>query len=285
MMGNNVKTVLLLGLMTGLFILGGDLIAGQEGMIVALVMAAMMNLGAYFFSDKLALAAYRAQPVGEQELPEVYNIMRGLVERNNLIMPRIYLIPSQSPNAFATGRNPQHAVVAVTQGLLQMLDRDELEGVLAHELAHVQNRDILTQSIAATVAGALTMLARMFYFTGSRRGAGRNTALGPLGGMLFLLLAPLAAMLVQMAISRAREFEADATGARLAGSPYGLARALEKLERGATQIPMRDANPATAHMMIVNPLRGDGLMSLFRTHPPTRDRIERLIGHTPQSWR
>lgn len=281
-MGNNLKTVLLLGLMTGLFILGGDLIAGQQGMVAALVMAAMMNLGAYFFSDKLALAAYRAQPVSERDLPEVYAIVRGLVERNKLSMPRIYLIPSQSPNAFATGRNPQNAVVAVTQGLLQMLDRDELEGVLAHELAHVQNRDILIQSIAATVAGALTMLSRMFYFTGGRRGGSRS-ALGPLGGMLFLLLAPLAAMLVQMAISRAREFEADATGARLAGSPYGLARALEKLERGATQIPMHNANPATAHMMIVSPLRGDGLMSLFRTHPPTRDRIERLIGHAPQS--
>jgi heat shock protein HtpX len=282
-MGNNFKTILLLGLMTGLFILGGDLLGGRQGMMIALVMAAVMNIGSYFFSDKIALAAYRAQPVTERELPEVYDIVRGLVERNNLVMPRIYLIPSPSPNAFATGRNPQNAVVAVTEGLLRILDREELEGVLAHELAHVQNRDILIQSIAATVAGALTMLARMFYFTGGRRSSNRANSLGAIGGILFLVLAPIASMLVQMAISRAREFQADATGAQLAGNPYGLARALEKLERGTTQIPMHDANPATAHMMIVNPLRGGGLMSLFRTHPPTQDRIQQLIGYVPES--
>ncbi len=282
-MGNNMKTVVLLGLMTGLFIVAGDLLGGRQGMYIAFTMAALMNLGAYFFSDKMALAVYRARPVTEAELPEVYDIVHRLVQRNNLTMPRIYLVPSASPNAFATGRNPEKAVVAVTEGILQILDREELEGVLAHELAHVQNRDILIQSIAATVAGALMMLTRIAFFTGGLgRDDDRDDALGAVGGILFLVLAPIAAMLVQMAISRAREFQADATGAQLAGNPYGLARALEKLERGTTRIPMREANPATAHMMIVNPLRGGGIASLFSTHPPAQERIRRLIGYVPE---
>lgn len=282
-MGNNIKTVLLLGLLTGLFLLAGDLWGGQQGLVMAFFFAALMNFGAYFFSDKLALAAYRARPVTEAELPEVYDIVRRLAQQNQLPMPRIYLVPSDSPNAFATGRNPENAVVAVTEGIVQLLTREELEGVLAHELAHVKNRDILIQSIAATVAGALMMLARFaFFFGGLGRDRDRDNPLGAVGGILFLILAPMAALLIQMALSRSREFQADASGAQLAGNPYGLARALEKLERGATRIPMREVNPATAHLMIVNPLRRGLVATLFSTHPPTAERIRRLIGHAPE---
>jgi heat shock protein HtpX len=282
-MGNNLKTVFLLGLLTGLFLLVGQMMGGQQGMLMALIFAAVMNFSAYFFSDKIALAAYRARPATEPELPEVYDIVRRLAQREQIPMPRIYLIPSASPNAFATGRGPEKAVVAVTEGILQILNREELEGVLAHELGHVKNRDILIQSIAATAAGALMMLARFaFFFGGVGRDDDRDNALGPVGGIVFLILAPIAAMLIQLAISRSREFQADATGAQLAGNPYGLARALEKLERGTARIPMREVNPATAHMMIVNPLRSGLAATLFSTHPPTRERIRRLIGYVPE---
>jgi heat shock protein HtpX len=278
-MANNFKTVLLLGLLTGLFLVAGEILGGQQGLIMAFIFAMIMNLGAYFFSDKIALAAYRARPVSEAALPEVYDIVRRLTQRHGLPMPRIYLVPSDSPNAFATGRNPEHAVVVVTEGILRLLTREELEGVLAHELGHVKNRDILIQSIAATVAGALMMLARIgFFFGGLGSNDDRDNPLRGVGAILFLILAPIAALLIQMAISRSREFEADATGAELAGNPHGLARALEKLERGAERIPMQDANPATAHMMIVNPLRGGMVFTLFSTHPPTRERIRRLVG-------
>lgn len=281
-MGNNLKTVLLLGLLTGLFILAGDLLGGPQGMLTAFVLAMVMNFSAYFFSDKLALMAYRARPVSEVELPEVYDIIRRLAHRGQMPMPRLYLVPSASPNAFATGRSPENAVVAVTEGLLQVLTREELEGVLAHELAHVRNRDVLIQSIAATVAGALMLLARLaLFFDGLGRDDERHHTGGAIGSILFLILAPIAALLIQMAISRSREFQADASGAELAGNPYGLARALEKLERGARRLSMSDVNPATAHMMIVNPLRSGLVATLFSTHPPTQERIRRLVGYVP----
>lgn len=283
MRGNTVRTFLLLTVLTIFFLLAGELIGGRSGLIAAFFFAALMNFGAYYFSDKIALASYGARPVSEAEAPELYEIVRRLAARAQLPMPRLYLIPSLSPNAFATGRDPDHAAVAVTEGLLQMLNREELEGVLAHELAHVKNRDILIQSVAATIAGAIMMLARLGLFFG---GAGRDERENPLRGiaaLLFFLLAPLAALLLQMALSRAREFQADATGAEIAGNPYGLARALEKLERGVARIPMLEANPATAHMMIVNPLSGEAIFSLFSTHPPIRERIRRLLELAPRA--
>jgi heat shock protein HtpX len=277
-MGNHFKTVLLLGLMTGLILVIGELLGGSQGLVIALGFAALMNFGSYFFSDRIALAMYRAQQLNRDQAPEIFAIVENQTARAGLPMPKIYRIPSATPNAFATGRNPKHAAVAVTDGLTRMLNREELEGVIAHELAHVKNRDILIASVAATMAGAIMMLARLAIFIpmGSRDGRGG----GALGLLLTLILAPIAALLIQMAISRSREYAADATGASIAGNPYGLANALKKLQEGNRRVPM-DANPATSHMFIMRPLSGRSMMSLFSTHPPTEKRIERLMGRRP----
>lgn len=275
---NGIKTIALMTLMTVGFVLLGQYLGGQQGMVMALVLAAVMNLGAYWFSDKIALMSYRAQPVSEAEAPELHSMVRGLATRAGLPMPKVYIIPSASPNAFATGRNPQHAAVAVTQGIMQLLSRQELEGVIAHELGHVKNRDILIGSIVATLAGAITMLARMASFGAMFGGYGHDRERGgnAIGLLAMAILAPIAALLVQMWISRTREYQADASGAQIAGNPLGLAGALEKLEAGAQRVPIPNANPSSAHMFIVNPLSGKSLMSLFSTHPPIAERVQRL---------
>jgi len=277
-MGNMVKTTLLLGLLTGLFIAVGGLLGGQGGMMMAFVFALIMNFVSYWFSDKIVLKMYGAQPIGEAEAPVVHRIVRSLATRAGIPMPKLYLIPSESPNAFATGRSPQHAAVAVTHGILRIMDETELEGVLAHELSHVLNRDVLISTIAATVAGAISMLANMaqwgLMFGGSRHDDDDRGA-NPIALLLTAILAPLAAMLIQMAVSRSREYQADASGAQLTRNPSGLASALAKLGQATRMVPM-DANPATAHLFIVNPLSGGALVNLFSTHPPLEDRIARL---------
>ena len=277
-MSNVLKTGLLLGVLTALFVLGGRVIAGEQGMIIGFVMAAVMNFVAYWFSDKMVLAMYRAQPVDEAQAPGLHAIVRRLATRAQIPMPRVYIIPTDTPNAFATGRNPQHAAIAVTEGIMRVLDDDELEGVLAHELSHVTNRDVLISTIAATLAGAITYLAHMAQWAAIFGGRSQDDEEGggnPLVMMLFAILAPFAAMLVQFAVSRAREFQADASGARLAGRSYGLAKALEKIEVASRLEPL-PANPATAHLFIVNPLSGQSFARLFSTHPPTEERIARL---------
>ena len=272
---NMLKTGLLLTGLTLILIWIGNLIGGQAGVIVALVFAAIMNLGSYWFSDRLVIAMSGAQTLSEQEAPQLYQMLREMTHRANMPMPRLYLIPEMQPNAFATGRDPQHGVVAVTQGLLQMMNYEEVKGVIAHELAHIKNRDTLIMAIAATIAGAISALAHMFYYitllTGSRDERGN-----PLVGLAILIFAPIAAMIVQLAISRAREYEADRVGAEIAGTPLGLASALRKLEAAAERIPNEHAQPATAHMYIVNPLRGGGIAALFSTHPPVAERVRRL---------
>src|ERR1700761_1901548 len=278
---NNLKTFFLLTLLTLLAIGVGDYFGGQNGMILGFAIAALTNFVSYFFSDKIALAMYGASPVTREQLPRVYSVVERLTQKTNLPMPRLFVIPTDSPNAFATGRNPQHASVAVTQGILNLLDDDELEGVLAHELGHVRNRDILTSSIAATLAGAITMVARMGYwaslFGGSGGGRDRRGG-GGLSGLLMIIVAPIATSLIQLWISRTREFEADATGAATTGNPYALARALQKLEDYSKRIPMQ-ASPSNAHLFIVAPLLGSGgIGNLFSTHPPMKERIQRLIG-------
>jgi heat shock protein HtpX len=274
---NSTKTALLLGFLTGLLLLGGYLFGGQQGALFALFLAAAMNFASYFWSDKIVLSAYRARAVSESEAPKLYAIVGRLAARASIPMPRLYVIDSPALNAFATGRNPEHAAVAATAGILQNLDEPEIEGVLGHELSHVLNRDILISSVAATLAGALTYLSRFALFAGggSRDNDGRRGS-NPLG-LLFVVLAPFAAMLIQLAVSRSREYEADASGARLVGDPRPLASALEKLEVGAQRIPLASADPTTAHLFIVNPLRGGGLASLFSTHPPIAERIRRLL--------
>ena len=284
-MGNALKTALLLGLLTGFMIVVGEQLGGQNGMIVALVIAAIMNFVSYFYSDKIALMSYRAQPVTREQLPRVYEVVERITQRQGLPMPKIYVIPTESPNAFATGRNPSHASVAVTQGILQLLDDEELEGVLAHELGHVRNRDILISSIAATLAGAITILARMAYWGALFGGFGgrdrEERGGGGIGALFMLILAPIAAMLIQLAVSRSREYQADATGAHFTGNPYALARALQKLDAYSKRLPMV-ASPSTAHLFIVQPLLGMDFASLFSTHPPIRKRIERLTGRPPE---
>jgi len=284
-MGNALKTALLLGLLTGFMILVGDWLGGQNGMILALGLAAVMNFVSYFFSDKIALMTYRAQPVTREQLPRVYEVVERITQRQGLPMPKIYVIPTDSPNAFATGRNPSHASVAVTQGILNLLDDEELEGVLAHELGHVRNRDILISSIAATLAGAITILARMAYWGALFGGMGgrdrENRGGGGLGALFMLILAPFAAMLIQLEVSRSREYQADATGAHFTGNPYALARALQKLDAYSKRIPMV-ASPSSAHLFIVQPLLGINFAGLFSTHPPIRKRIERLTGRPPE---
>jgi heat shock protein HtpX len=279
-MGNTLKTALLLGLLTGFILFLGDHFGGQNGLVLALGMAGVMNFVSYFFSDKISLAMYRAQPVTREQLPRVYEAVERLTQRAGLPMPKIYVIPSESPNAFATGRNPAHASVAVTQGILNLLSDEELEGVLAHELGHVRNRDILISSVAATLAGAITFLARMAMFAGMFGGMSRdrdNRRGGGLGALFMMILAPIAAALIQMAISRSREYQADATGAHFTGNPYALASALQKLDMYSRRVPM-NATPSTAHMFIVQPLLGVDFASLFSTHPPIAKRIERLTG-------
>jgi heat shock protein HtpX len=278
-MSSILKTTFLLSALTALLLLLGDLFAGPTGVKFAFVFAAIMNIGSYWFSDKLVLMSYRAQPIAENDAPELYRIVRRLAQRAGVPMPRIYRIPSDSPNAFATGRNPSHAVVAVTDGILRLLDREELEGVLAHELGHVFNRDILVSSIAATLAGAIMMLARMAQWGAMFGGVGgRDDREGRGSGLVLLvaaILAPIAAMLIQLAVSRAREYGADESGAKLCGKPEALASALEKLAIQSGRIPLA-ASPATAHLFIVNPLSRQFLANLFSTHPPIEERIERL---------
>ena len=274
---NTVKSTLLLGAMTGLLLLVGELIGGRGGMTMALLFAGVMNFAAWFWSDKIVLRAYRAQPVAPEEAPALYAVVQRLAQKANIPVPRMYMLPDSALNAFATGRSPNHAAVAVTEGLLRAMDEEELEGVLAHELSHVINRDTLTSTVAATLAGAIMTLARMAFFFGGSRDDNRSGA----GGLLVALLAPFAAMLIQLAVSRSREYEADASGARVVGYPDGLARALRKLQAAAEQRPMERAEPSTAHLFIVNPLSARSLGGLFSTHPPLEERIARLMGmHT-----
>ena len=277
-MGNAFKTAFLLTALTLLLMFIGQYFGGQNGMMLALAFAAVMNFVSYFLSDKIALAMYRAQPVTREQLPRAYEIVERLTQKIGLPMPKIYVIPTESPNAFATGRNPKHASVAVTHGILGLLTDEELEGVLAHELGHVNNRDILISSVAATIAGAITMLANMGRFAMIFGGGGdRDRRGGGLSALFMLIVAPIAASLIQLAVSRSREYQADATGAHYTGNPYALASALQKLDAYSRRVPMQ-ATPSTAHLFIIQPLLGMNFGSLFSTHPPIAKRIERLTG-------
>jgi len=268
---NTLKTTFLMALLTVLLVFLGNAIGGQSGAMMAFILAAGMNFFSYWYSDKIVLRTYRAQEVSEAKAPQLYTIVRRLAQRAHLPMPKVYIIPNDTPNAFATGRDPNHAAVAVTEGIMRMLSEDELEGVIAHELAHVKNRDILIGSVAATIAGAINML----YYFGLFFGGSDDDDGNPIVGLLMIIIAPIAAMLIQMAISRSREFGADRVGAGICGKPMSLASALENLERGVERIPM-NATPTSAHMFIVNPLRGGGIRSLFSTHPSTQERVRRL---------
>ena len=277
-MGNAIKTTLLLGLMSGVLLVLGEYLGGSGGLVVAFGFAIVMNFASYWFSDKIVLKMYRATPVGPEH--PLYQITARLAQRAGLPMPNVYVIPDASPNAFATGRNPSHAAVAATEGVLRLLDEREIEGVIAHELAHVKHRDILISSVAATMGAAIMMVARMAQFAaffGGGRSDDREGGTNPIAMLATVILAPIAAMLIQAAISRSREFGADAGGAEIAGTPYGLVDALKKLEFAAKRIPM-DANPATAHMFIMKPFSVSGMLSLFSTHPPTEARVRALLG-------
>lgn len=275
---NEIKTAALLGLLSGLLVLGGYYLVGNEqGLYIGLALAAITSFSSWYYSDQAALAAYNAQPIERNEAPELYDMIASLSQRAGIPMPKLFIVPTQSPNAFATGRDPEHASVAVTQGILELLSREELEGVLAHELTHVRNRDTLTQAVAGTIAGALTFLGRILTFGALYGPVTRDTRRGgnPLGVLFLIVLAPIAATLIQLAISRTREFSADLGAVQITGNPTGLASALKKLETVGHEIPM-NGNPALSPLLIVNPLSTQGLMSLFRTHPPTEERIRRL---------
>ena len=278
-MPNGFKTALLLGLLSGVLLVIGQLLGGANGMLIGFIFALVMNFGSYWFSDKIVLTMYRAQPVGPGH--PLFQIVQRLSQRAGLPMPKVYIIPDASPNAFATGRDPDHAAVAATEGILHLLSEDELAGVVAHELAHVKHRDILISSVAATIAAAIMFAAQMARFAaifgGGRSSDDRDGGGNPIALLAMVFLAPLAASLIQMAISRSREFAADAGGAEIAGGPYGLVNALRKLEMGSKRLPM-DANPATAHMFIIKPFSGAGLLSMFSSHPPTEQRIAALMG-------
>ena len=283
-MSNMFKTAVLLAVLTIMLVLFGGALGGRQGMLIAFALALLMNFFSYWFSDKIVLSMYGAKRIDEAQAPNVHAILRRLTLRAGIPMPPVYLIPTDTPNAFATGRNPTHAAVAVTEGILRILDDEELEGVLAHELSHVKNRDVLVSTIAATLAGAITYLAHMAQWAalwgGGRSSDDEEGGGNPFALILMAVLAPIAALLVQLAVSRAREFQADATGARIAGKPWSLAKALEKLEMANERLPM-PANPSTAHLFIVNPLSGSSLMRLFSTHPPIEERIARLRAMRP----
>jgi heat shock protein HtpX len=274
---NTFKTVFLMTLMMVLLIAIGGLFGGEQGMILAFLFSLLMNFGSYWFSDKIVLMMYRAKEVTEAEQPRLYSLVARVASQAQIPLPRIYIIPSEAPNAFATGRNPEHAAVAATEGILAMLSDDELEGVLAHEFAHIKHRDILTGTIVATLVGSITFIARMAGWSMMFGGGSRNRRdSNGLAEIFMLIVAPFAAVLMQLAISRSREFAADAGGAQITGRPLSLASALEKLDRKAEQLPLNHATPASAHLFIVNPLRGGGMMKLFSTHPPTEERVHRL---------
>jgi heat shock protein HtpX len=277
---NTLKTAFFLGLLSALIVAIGGVLGGRGGLLIAFAIAAGMNFFSYWFSDKIVLAAHRAQPVSREQAPQLYEILDRLTARAGIPMPRVYMLPEEAPNAFATGRNPEHAAVAVTQGIMRLLSRDELEGVLAHELAHVRNRDILISSVAATMASAVMVIANMARWSAIFGLGGRDDREGPNPIVLLAtaILAPFAAMLIQLAISRSREYQADQSGAEMTHNPYGLAGALEKLDGYSKRIPMATASPTSNHLFIVKPLSGEALAGLFSTHPPIRERIHRLTG-------
>jgi len=276
-MTNLLKTILLMALMMGILLFIGDWMGGEQGLWMAFLFSLLMNFGMYWFSSKIVLMTYRAKEATEEDAPKLFSIVRRLAAQAQLPMPKVYIIPGDSPNAFATGRNPEHAVVAATEGILHLLSDDELEGVIAHELAHVKHRDILIATLVASMAGTITFVARMAMYSSIFGGGSRDREnSSPFGQILLIILAPIAAMLIQFAVSRSREFAADEGGAQISQRPLSLANALRKLERGVEQIPMTNAGTSTAHMFIVNPLFGGGITKLFSTHPPTEERIARL---------
>jgi heat shock protein HtpX len=278
---NMMKTTLLLATLTGLLLVVGQALGGQQGLTIALLMSGVMSFVSFFWSDKIVLRMYGAQPVTAEQAPEMYAIVQKLAQKANIPMPRLYVLPDAALNAFATGRSPSHAAVAATAGILKAMSREELEGVLAHELSHVLNRDTLISTVAATLAGAISYLAHPFMMMG--RGRDRE-GVNPLLAIVAMIAAPIAAMLIQSAVSRSREYGADETGARLVGYPDGLANALRKLQAAAPRIPLQNADPSTAHLFIVNPFSGRSLTKLFSTHPPLEERVERLMAMKSQPW-